>query len=116
MMRVVRFIDRVCNRELQLMRPQPTDLVTRRQAVTASDIEKNVGGLRDQYVAILQKRWSEGKVFGGRLGLQPLHRVNAAAVAGHIDVFGTGLLQGEAYEFAAPLDRRQVVEFICYGN
>ena len=77
---------------------------------------ENVRGLRDQDVAVLEEGRGKRRMLSARSVHQKLHRRHAAAVARDIDVFGAGLLQGEAHEFAAPLNRRPVIELICHAD
>src|SRR5690348_1684411 len=114
-MRIVRFIDDIGDRQLQLMRPQPSHLVARRESVTPPEIKEDVRRLPDQRLAIPKERRRKGRMSRTGSVDQPLHRRDAAAAARDIDVFSAGLLQGETHEFAAPLNARPVIELIWHG-
>src|SRR6185436_18850695 len=98
-----------------LMRPQPLALVLRREIEPGPEPKQDVGGLRDDLLAGLQER--RGK--RGMLLPPAQHRCElalAAALARHIDIVGAGFLQREADEFAAPLDRRPIMQFVAHGS
>jgi len=61
-MRVVRLIDDIRDCQLQLMRPQPTGFVARREAESPPEVKQDVCGLRDEYVSIFEERWGERQV------------------------------------------------------
>src|SRR5437660_11185684 len=71
-MRIVGFIDDIGDRQLQLMRPEPSRLVARREPMTPPEIEEDVRGLRDQYLAILEKRRGKRPMRGPDPGQQEL--------------------------------------------
>src|SRR5207237_5258186 len=96
----------------QLRRPDPSRRVARREPVTPPEIEEDVGGLRDQYLAIFEKRRGKRRMRGPGPVHQPLHRPDPAPAARDVDVFGAGLLQGETPEFATPLTARPAIELI----
>ena len=58
--RVMRFVDNIGNRQLQLMRPQPPGLIARREAMAATQVEQDVRGLRDQHSPSLRKGGAKG--------------------------------------------------------
>src|SRR2546423_8896264 len=51
-MHVVRFVDNIGDRQLQLMCPEPPGLVARREAMAGAEVEKDVCGLRNQDIAV----------------------------------------------------------------
>src|SRR5262245_62480512 len=59
MMGVMDLLDKVRDRELQLMRPQAAGLIGGRPAVMGAEIHEDVGGLADYQVASLEKRRGE---------------------------------------------------------
>ena len=62
-MRVVRLVDDVGNRQLQLMRPEPTCFVARREAKSPAEVKQDVRGLRDEYLTIFEERRGERQVY-----------------------------------------------------
>src|SRR5256885_1757447 len=71
--RIVRLIDDIGDRQLQLMRPQPTGFVARREAESPAQIKQDVRSLRDEYVTVFEKRRGKGWVRTGGSAHQPLH-------------------------------------------
>ena len=109
MMGVVDFLHQIGDGELQLMHPQPAGFGLRREPVARAEIEQDVGGLADHQPACLQERRREGRV---RRPRRRISRIIAAQPppsrrARHIAIFGAGLFQREADEFAAALDPGQ---------
>src|SRR5947207_2768578 len=105
---VVRLVDDIGDRQLQLMRPQPPGFVARREAESPPEVKQDVRGLRDEHVTVFEERRGERQVRVPDSVHQPLHRWHAAAPARDIVIFGASLLQGETYEFTAALDTRPI--------
>ena len=114
-MRVMGLDDQVGDGELDLVCPQAIGVALRCQAVTAAEIEKDVGALADQHSPGLQERRGEGGA--GRVGAveESHHPVHAAGLAADVDIVGSGFLEGEADELAAALDARPVIKLIAHG-
>ena len=118
MVRVVDVGDHVGDGELQLMRPQPAGLVAGTEIEARAEIEKNVGGLRDDEAAGFQKRRRIGRARGA-LVFKKLHHCRHAAfagTAGNVDVVGAGLFERQPDELAAALNGRPVVKLIAHGS
>src|SRR5947208_9545224 len=79
-MRIVGFIDDIGDRQLQLMRPEPSRLVARREPMTPPKIEEDIGGLRDQYLAILEKRRGKRRIDRKSTRLNSSHQIISYAV------------------------------------
>src|SRR2546423_9194760 len=94
-MRIVGFIDDIGDRQLQLMRPEPSRLVARREPVTPPKIEEDVRGLRDQYLAILEKRRGKRAMPRSRPLPLPLHPPAPTPPARAVPAFEPGPLPGE---------------------
>src|SRR5499427_2094225 len=108
----------VSDGELQLMHPQPSGLVAGREAEPPAEVEEDVGGLADDELAGLEERRRKRRTRAAST-LDEFHHRGNAALAGptrHVDVVGARLLQCEADELAAPLDRRPVIELIAHGG
>src|SRR6185436_1607817 len=114
-MGVVNLFDKVRDRELQLMRPQPARLVLGREAMTRAEIEEDVRGLADQEPASLQERRREWRMFLA-LAFEQRHDRSVAALPPDVHVIGARLLEREPDVFAASLDFRPVVELIAHGG
>ena len=55
---VVRLVGEVCDRKVQLIDAQPANLISRRESESVSQVEQDVGSLRDAERAIdAQDRW-----------------------------------------------------------
>src|SRR5262249_46927199 len=104
--------------ELQLMHPQPSGLVAGREAEPPAEVEEDVGGLADDELAGLEERRRKRRTRAASAFDEFHHRGNAALAgpARHVDVVGARLLQREADELAAPLDRRPVIELVPHGG
>src|SRR6266508_4159016 len=100
------------------MHPQPSGLLARRKAEPCAQVEEDIGGLRDDKLAGLEERRRKRRARDASPFDQLHHGGNAtlASPARHVDIVGAGLLQGEANEFAAALDRRPVVKFIAHDE
>src|SRR5262245_25994749 len=104
--------------ELQLMHPQSSGLVAGREVKPAAEVEEDVGGLADDELAGLEerrrKRWTRAAST-----LDEFHHGGNAALAAparHVDIVGARLLQRQADELAAALDRRPVIELVAHGR
>src|SRR6266545_4229216 len=89
-----------------------------RPAEPRAEIEEDVGGLRDDELAGLEKRRRKRRARDAP-PIDQLHHGGNAALASparHVDIVGACLLQGEADEFAATLDRRPVVELVAHED
>src|SRR6516165_8579007 len=118
MMGVVDQHHEVGDGELQLMHPQPSGLVAGREAEPPAEVKQDVGGLADDELAGLQKRRRKRRTRAAS-GLDEFHHRGNAALAGparHVDIVCARVLQGEADEFAAALDRRPVIELVAHGR
>ena len=111
MMGVMDFDDKIRDRQLQLMQPQPSRFGFRREAMARPEIEQDVGGLPDHEFARFEERRRERRRAARLHHLR--HRAHAA-LARHIGVIGAGLLQREADIFAASLDLRPVIKLITH--
>ena len=115
MVGVVRFDHQIGDGELDLVGPQLRGFRLRRQAVTFAEIEQDVGGLPDQPPAVAQEGRGEGR--RGDVAAVPQAQQRLGAVlARHVDIVGTGFLQRQADEFAAPLDAGPVVKLVGHGS
>ena len=114
MMRVVHFGDEIGERQLQLVRPQPSGVRLRREAVARAEEEQDVRGLADQVASVFEE-WRCERREGNRVALhERKHPLFPAPGSRHVDVRRAGLLQREAHEFAAALDRWPVVELVAH--
>src|ERR1700756_3713323 len=98
------------------MHPQPSGLVARRKAEPPAEIKQDVGGLADDELAGLEERRRKRRTRAAS-ALDEFHHRGNAALAGparHVDVVGARLLQCEADELAAALDRRPVIELVAH--
>src|SRR5262245_32528861 len=114
-MGVVNLLDKVRDRELQLVCPQPARLVLGREAMARAEIKEDVRGLTDQESASLQERRREWWTFLA-LAFEQRHDRTIAALPADVDVISARLLEREPDVFAASLDLRPVVEFIAHGG
>ena len=116
-MRVVGLVDEIGDRQLQLMRPQPARPRRAARGRAAPEIEQDVRGLRDQH-----RRRPSGKAAqraACAAAAPSISRCIAAtplAAARDVDIFGARLLQRQAHEFAAPLNRRPVIELVGHAH
>src|SRR6202050_302456 len=118
MMGVVDIHDEVGNGELQLMRPQLSGLVARREIQPLPEIEQNIRSLRDDELAGFEKRRRVRRPRAA-LVLEYLHHRRHAAPARparDIDVIGAGLFEREADEFAAALDAGPVIKLVAHAS
>src|SRR5512138_3288725 len=60
MVSVVNFDNKISERELQLMHPEPASFALWRQSMSPAEIKKDVGGLTDHQFAGFQKGRGEG--------------------------------------------------------
>src|SRR5262249_56086455 len=88
------------------------------RAGAAAEVEEDVGGLADDELAGLEERRRKRRTRVASTFDEFHHRGNAALAgpARHVDVVGARLLQCEANELAAPLDRRPVIELVAHGG
>src|SRR5262245_54963586 len=114
-MGVVNLFDKVRDRELQLMRPQPARLVLGRETMARAEIEQDVRGLADQEPASLQERRRERRIFLA-LAFEQRHDRTVAALPPAVHVVGARLLEREPDVFAASLDLGPIVELIAHGS
>src|SRR3954469_26009738 len=114
-MGVVNLFDKVCDRELQLVRPESARLVLGREAMAHAEIEEDVRGLADQEPASLQKWRRERRRFLA-LTFEQRHDRIVAALPPDVHVIGPCLLEREPDVFAASLDLRPVVELIAHDG
>src|SRR5262245_64741169 len=115
MMGVVNLFNKVRDRELQLMRPQPARLVLGREAMTRPQIEEDVRSLADQEPASLQERRREWRIFLA-LAFEQRHDRTVASLPRDVDIIGARLLEREPDVLAASLDLRPIVELIAHGG
>jgi len=118
-MRVVHLGHEVGDRELQAIGDDAQALVARRQLELRPEIEKNVGRLRDDEVAVLQKGRRVGRVRPVAFQLAH-HRADSLAVllfaARDVHVGRLRLFQREPHEFAPALQTVPVIEFVCHRS
>src|SRR3984885_5227720 len=117
MMRVVYLSHEIRDRELQFMRPQPPRFAFRRQAVARAEKLQDIGSLADDEPPGLEKRRRKGRSFDVAAVEKAYERRYAgsfARLARHIPISRAGLLQRQAHEFTAALNRRPVVQFILH--
>src|SRR5882724_2316056 len=114
-MGVVNLLDKVRDRELQLMRPESARLVLGREAMARAEIEEDVRGLADQEPASLQEWRRERRIFLA-LAFEQRHDRIVAALPPDVHVIGPCLLEREPDVFAASLDLRPVVELIAHDG
>ena len=114
MMSVVRFVDEVGQRELELVRPQAPCFVLRREVVVLAEKQQDIRGLTDQALAGLQERWRERRIRESFLVQQLKHAVLAALGASDVDVAHAGFFERESHKFAASLNRSPVVELVAH--
>src|SRR5258705_3873617 len=57
MMRVVNLRYKIGNRELQLVDPDPTRFVSRREAMARPQVQQDIGGLADDALSRFKERW-----------------------------------------------------------
>src|SRR5262249_52750436 len=77
-----------------------------------------VGGLGDDELAGLEERRRKWRTRAAST-LDEFHHRGNAALAGparHVDIVGARLLQRQADELAAALDRRPVIELVAHGE
>jgi hypothetical protein len=77
------------------------------------EIEQDRRTLADDRLAVLEKRRREGRML--RVVHHPHHHGEPLGFPRHVDIVGSGLLERQAHEFAAPLDGRPVVEFVRHA-
>ena len=91
-------------------------LVVGHQPQARRQVLQDVRGLGDHPLAVFQERRRERQPARPVALQELLQRRHAAALgrrqAGDIAVAGTGVLQRQAHELAAPLDRRPVIEVV----
>ena len=104
-MAVVDMHDEIGDGELQLMRPQSSRLVARREVQARAEVKQDIRGLRDDDLAGLEKRRRIGRPRAALVLEQFHHRRHAAPPrpARDVDVIGAGLFERQADEFAAAL-------------
>ena len=110
MVGVVRLDHDVGDGELDLVCPEAPDLALRREPVLVAEIEEDVGRLADHLLSVPQVGRREG---GGFTGIDVTGR---AALAPDIDVGRARLLQRQADEFAAALDRGPIIELVGHSS
>src|SRR3954468_22956324 len=101
------------DRELQLMHPELRGLGLRHKAMAATQIEQDVGDLREHELAGSEewrrKRWRAG------LRLQQFrHRSHAARLASDVAIGSPDLFQSQPDVFAAALDGGPVVKLVTH--
>ena len=102
--------------ELQLMRPQPAQLIRRREAQSAAQVQQDIRRLRDELRADLEDRRRKGRPLDVS-GFEYLQNGGHAPAFrlwqhGHIDVPGAAFLQRKAYEFTASLNAGPVIKLV----
>jgi|SRR5580704_3814725 len=116
---VVDFDHEVGDRKLQLMRPKSPGLVARRKPMTRTEEEKDVRGLADDELAVLEEWRREWRMLHA-LAIKKSHdRRHAAALvrrARHIDIARANFFKRKANEFAAPLNCGPIVQLIRHGD
>ena len=113
-MGIVHLGDQIGDGQLQLMGPKTPRLARRRQSVPAAEEEQDVGGLADHQLAGLEEGRCERRFMEPPAVHQAQHAVQVASR--HIDVVRTRFLQGQANEFATPLDRRPVMKLVSHDG
>ena len=111
MMGVMDFGDKVRDRKLELMRPEPAGFPRWREPVAGAQEQQDVRGLADQQAAGLQKGRSEGR----RRDLAAVEKAEHGArfpVSRHVFILDTGLFERQAHELAASLDGGPVIELV----
>ena len=81
MMGVVNLNYEIGDRELQLVRPEPSRLVAGREFQTRPEIEQNIRGLGDDELAGFEERRRKGRTRDA-LAVEELHHRRHAAFAG----------------------------------
>src|SRR5262249_57942682 len=83
-----------------------------------AEVKQDVGGLGDDELAGLEERRRKRRTRAASTLDECHHRGNAALAgpARHVDVVGARLLQCEADELAAALDRRPAIELVAHGR
>ena len=117
-MGVVRLVHHVGNGQVDLLRPGAQRLAARHELELGSQVVQDGSGLAQQHGAIDQERRREGRMHQ-LLVFQQTHHGRAAQAgvfraARHINVGCARCLQRQSYKFAATLNGRPVVEFVCH--
>jgi len=116
MMGVVNLHHQISDCELQLMNPEPRRLIARRKLQVRSEIEKDVGGLRDDILPCFQE-WRRERRTQPTLVFKNLdHRRLAALTASDINVIGACLFKRQPHELAAALNGRPIIKEIAHGS
>src|SRR5579859_6962239 len=106
--------------QYQLVRPEPSLLIRRREFQTLAEEQQDVGGLSDVAPAGAEDRRSKRRTphAPGFEYLEYGRHTSAVRCRhkGHIDVPSSALFQREAYEFAASLNARPVIERVVHGR
>ena len=116
MVRVVRFGHEIGDRELQLVRPEPSAAAFGRETVTLAKEEQDIGRLSDEQLAGLQERWRERRLRDAIVVEHGQHDVLSAVCSRNIVVTNAGFFERQPHEFAATLDRRPVVQRVSHGG
>ncbi len=117
-MRIVRLLDDVGDRQLELVGVKAARLVVGHETVTRPEVEKNVRGLRDDERSRSEERRCER---AEPRRMQELHhRLHPApfglGAARDVDVGGVCLFEREANELSPPLNRRPIKELVGIGH
>jgi len=120
MMRVVHLGEEVRDGQLHLMGPQQTTFIFGREAVTAAEKQQDVRGLRDDELASFEIRRRERNRAWMRAVERSVERLFAAAFvlgqARDINVRDGCVLERQPHEFAAPLNRRPVMQLVLHAT
>jgi len=109
----VNFDDKIRQRELQLVGPQPAGLGLRGKPVPRPDELQNVGGLADQKPPALRNGVRTAASERGRPAAASWrHSGSLTGPAGHIDIGRAALLQRQSHKFAAALNLRPIVKLV----
>ncbi len=118
--RVVRLVHRVGNRQLDLMRPQAVGNACAHQLEARAQVQQDGGGLPDHSLAVHQQRAGKRRPRHG-LVLQVVEQGRQALPVGgvtprDIHIRRAGRFQRQTDKFAATLDAGPVEELVRHGR
>src|SRR5215469_3207407 len=96
------------------MQPKTARLVTRRKFQARTEVEQNIGNLRDHQFAGLEEWWRERRVLVPPASHHCHHAIHATGFARHIVIGRSGVLKREPDKFAASLNLRPVKQLITH--